>query len=89
MRDLEAVAHDDGAASDRPAFLQLVRNEQHGHALLVKPGNNPDQVVDFATGERRRGLVHDDQASVRSDRPGNRDELPGRDWQGLHSRGEE
>ncbi|MFC0401149.1 lantibiotic dehydratase C-terminal domain-containing protein [Paraburkholderia rhizosphaerae] len=81
LRHLLTVAQHDHFAANRIAFVELVADEQHRHAVRAQIGKHRDQIVDFLLRERRGRFVHDHELRLAGDRACNRDELTGRQRQ--------
>ncbi len=64
LADRVAVAQDGGAVAELEDLAQPVRDEDHGHALLAQPADDPEERLDLVVGERARRLVEDENARV-------------------------
>ena len=80
---LLAVAENDDAPANGLAFVEFVRDEQHGDALLAQAIDDADQVANFAARQCGGRLIHDDQVRVDGNGAGDRHHLARRDGQGV------
>lgn len=69
------VPEDDCMPADPVAFVEFVRDEQHGHVFGTQALNDLDKIVDLPARQRGGGLIHDHQFGTGGDRPRNRDKL--------------
>ncbi len=74
-RDEQPVAQDRDPVGDAVDLLHAMADEHHRHALGPQPLDHLEQAVDLAPGQRRGGLVHDEDARLGGERPGDLDEL--------------
>jgi hypothetical protein len=68
IRDHRAVAHDGDAIRDRQHLLELMADEDHGQALSGTSRHMGVQGGSLLGGERRGGLVEDQEAEARVER---------------------
>jgi len=73
--DRAAIAHDGYAVGNSGNFFQPVRDINDSRALISKHADGLEQAIHFAIGERRGGLIHDQNSRVRANGLGNLDEL--------------
>ena len=85
-RDEAAVAHHDHFVGDALDLVQLVRDVDEGHAFGLELRHQREQALRFAGGQRRGGLVHDQQARLACQRLGDFHQLLFRDDQLAHAR---
>ena len=70
-----AVAQHRGAVADRHHFVEPVGDVDDADAVSFKGPHEVEQAGDLGRRERRRRLVHDDEAGVDRQRPGDLDHL--------------
>ncbi len=73
--DQRAVAERRHAVGDLRKFLQPVRDVDDADAVLLQIPDDAEEAVDLLVGQRRRGLVHDQDLGVGPERPRDLDEL--------------
>ena len=61
---IASVAHDRHAVGDDAQLLHAVGDVDDAHALGLQPADEREQILDFRFGQRRGGLVHDENARV-------------------------
>ena len=82
-----SVAHDRHAVDDVLQLLQAVRDVDDALALRAKLADDAEQLVDLLGGQRRGGLVHDQDAGVGGQRLGDLHHLLLGHLQGADHRG--
>jgi hypothetical protein len=70
-----AVPHDRHPLAAREHLLQPVRDEQDGGAAAPQRHHDLEQPVYLDIGQRRRGLVHDQDPGLQGERLGDLDDL--------------
>src|SRR5690606_9803400 len=70
-----AVPQHNGMIGDLQRFFQMMRNVDDGHAPGGKIADDPEQNLDLRSRERRRRLVHDEDAAVDRKGAGDLDDL--------------
>ena len=78
-----AVAEHRDPVADPADLVEAVGDVDDADALGGEPADDLEQGLDLALVEDRRGLVHDQQADVVGERPGDRDHLLGGRAQGA------
>ena len=66
--DVLAVAQHGDPVRDLEHLFQPVGDEQHGHAPVAQLAGRPEELADLVLGERRGGLVHDQDLHLQRDR---------------------
>ena len=78
--DRAAVTQDRDALGDGEDLLELVRDVDDGDALISQAADDPEEPLDLAIAERRRRLVHQQQADASASQgAGDLDDLSLRD----------
>ena len=71
------VAKDRDLVGDLEHFLDTMADKENRDALPLQIADKPEQLLNLMGGERRRRLVHDEDANVERDRLGDFDRLLG------------
>ena len=61
--------------AQREHLVEPMADEQHGHAPVARLADDREQPVDLVRGQRRRGLVEDEDAGLERQRLGDLDQL--------------
>ena len=82
--DEPPVAQDGDALADLEHLGQAVADQDHGDAVGGEAADDLQERVGLGLGQRRGGLVHEDEARVGGERPADRHHLPPRDRELAH-----
>ena len=74
-RNVAAVSEHGEVVAEGAHLAYAMRDEDHGHAIRLEPGDDVAEPVDVTAGERRGRLVEEKNARLAIDRPGDLDLL--------------
>ena len=82
--DVAPIAQHRHPVDDRGHLVEPVRDVEDAHAAALQLVDHLEQLAGFRLGERRGGLVHDQQLGIERQGLGDLDHLPLRDRQRAH-----